>query len=132
MRERMAAITGSMLDQYRMLYGLMLNGHGRSTLVEHLSIRHLYKKTPGRAGPGGRRRLWATLGYDARTARRCVATTTAAAAAAALIGLVTLARAVARAMLRALTTKHFSSAESTFASTSGPFSRITSEISETM
>jgi len=41
-----------------------------------------------------------------------------------------LARAAVRATLRALTMKHFSSARSTFCSTSSAFSRITSEISE--
>jgi len=50
--------------------------------------------------------------------------------AAAFTGLVTLARAAVRAMLRALTTKHFSRARSTLPSTSSAFSRITSEISE--
>src|SRR5688572_6519123 len=67
--------------------------------------------------------------YEAR-ARRAAAVE--ATTSGALTCLTTLARAVARATLRALTTKHFSSARSTLDSISGAFSRITSDTSEMM
>src|SRR2546421_13079084 len=64
--------------------------------------------------------------YDARAAARLGAATTCT----ALIVLVIFERDAVRAMLRALTMKHFSSAWSTRSSTATAFSRITSEISE--
>src|SRR5436190_5893286 len=64
--------------------------------------------------------------YDARAAGRRGAATTGT----ALTVLVIFGRDAVRAMLRALTTKHFSSAWSTRSSTEIAFSRITSEISE--
>src|ERR1700752_5509018 len=66
--------------------------------------------------------------YDARAAGRLAAA--AATTGTALTVLVIFVRDAVRAMLRALTTKHFSSAWSTRSSTATAFSRITSEISE--
>src|SRR5262249_37711167 len=73
-----------------------------------------YKKIPGRKVPPGWRRRWKQPGrtsYDARAAgRRAGATTGTAFTGTALTGLAILARDAVRAMFRALTTKHRSSA----------------------
>src|SRR6266540_4222620 len=90
----------------------------------------VYKKTARTSASGRKQKAAENVnGYEARTARRAA---TATAATTAAFGFVTFARAVARAMFFALTTKHFSSDASTRASISFAFWRITSEISEMM
>src|SRR6185503_12190527 len=105
------------------------NGLRRRSFEEEV-YRGRTKKFPGgRSRPGGEE--GGTTGrrrnYDARAAGRLGAATTAG---TALTVLVIFVRDAVRAMLRALTTKHFSSAWSTRSSTASAFSRITSEISE--
>src|SRR5215203_1200693 len=72
----------------------------------------LYKKTPG-LGKSGRAKKAKKRNYEARAARRCGTTGTTA----TFTGLVTFARAVARARFFAFTMKHRSSALSTRLST---------------